>query len=191
MQKKKEKEKEMFSSVAMLVALHVGGFFKIYMRDMSIWAQMLFVSRIFSVDISQLSTSMWLLLPSMLLSLWPHPRGSVGREPRIESRTVESECFCEIRHEFATTIQIRKAKFELKWIGIDLESKMSELWLCFPCCVTEQPQPVRSNEWQILSISCLDQGILRYCVPVINVFSLYFVEETQNRSEYDWRTYEF
>lgn len=32
-------------------------------------------------------------------------------------------------------------------------SKMSELWVCFPCCVTEQPQPV----WRVGA--CLDQRL--------------------------------
>ena len=38
-------------------------------------------------------------------------------------------------------------------------SKMSELWVCFPCCVTEQPQPVW-RDWYIRSMSGP-----RYCIP--------------------------
>lgn len=68
---------------------------------------------------------------------------------------------------------------------------MSELWLCFPCCVTEQPQPVKSNALQVLVVSCLDVGFLSDIAIQRLMFSLYSAEEAKNRPFHDWRTYEF
>lgn len=96
----------------------------------------------------------------------PHPRGSVGREPRLFLEPWRAIMFWDSRDDFTSAVWVKKnSSLWPASVWINLMSKMSELWLCFPCCVTEQPPPVDRICSSFLSLVRLTISSIQYCNP--------------------------